>query len=478
MARLLASLPVRLQVGIGVRCCRRIKTIAVEPKKELEVEQASAYVKAIDNFLAKATDFACGRGTDTDVSEAIAAARQMNRELRERFGAVEEYRCAWEAFSTFSMLGDAVDSAIRYPGEKAAPSVDIAAAAACTLRALFLRRLNQSTEDLPSLDQRTLVDSVAVQVRAALKNDLSRAEAIADAGNEMADPEGDTDFGGLWQDDPLQLARRRKRKTMDAVGKWTLVERLGKGGNAEVWRATQYAGNDVALKILLSSTPSKEPYKRFRQEIGALKQLDDLPGVLPIHEFSLPEEPDIMNPAWLSMPVATRLRDAVKDMSLDQIQIVEAFQAVASTLIECAARGIFHRDIKPDNLYWYEGRPVIGDFGLAYVPQRETLTLPGRKLGPAFFLPDELLRSPHTAKPGPADVFMFSKTFWVFVTGQRYPPQGEIRAEHPNVRVDEYWIGRNTNKLDELICRCTNATPENRPKMVDVASALAKWLKQ
>ena len=57
----------------------------------------------------------------------------------------------------------------------------------------------------------------------------------------------------------------------EVVGQWELVDQLGQGGNAEVWRASDGAV-DVALKILHQRRADSEPYQRFRQEIQALRQ--------------------------------------------------------------------------------------------------------------------------------------------------------------------------------------------------------------
>jgi serine/threonine protein kinase len=175
------------------------------------------------------------------------------------------------------------------------------------------------------------------------------------------------------------------------------------------------------------------------------------------------------------MPIATRLDEYLgPDSSLDEI--VLAMRQISETLARCAERGIFHRDIKPANLYWFNGRSVIGDFGLVYLPNRQALTESGRKFGPLFFLPDEMLNDASSAEPGPADVFMLAKTLWVLATGQNYPPQGEIRTANKQVRLSGYWNEPKAHLLDELVARCTNVNPNDRPTMKEVAEELSAWL--
>ncbi len=174
------------------------------------------------------------------------------------------------------------------------------------------------------------------------------------------------------------------------------------------------------------------------------------------------------------MPIATQLGEFLRNSSLTEI--ISSVCEISETLARCAEKGIFHRDIKPANLYSFNGRSVIGDFGLVYLPDREALTKPGRKFGPLFFMPDEMLNDATSAKPGPADVFMLAKTLWVLATGQNLPPQGEIRTGIKQARLSAYWNEPKAHLLDELIERCTDANPNERPTMRKVFEELSAWL--
>ena len=75
-----------------------------------------------------------------------------------------------------------------------------------------------------------------------------------------------------------------------SIGKWELVDPLGKGGTAEVWRATD-GESIVALKILNQRRTESEPYQRFRQEIETLRQIGGHPSIMPLLDAHLPEAP-------------------------------------------------------------------------------------------------------------------------------------------------------------------------------------------
>src|SRR6266498_3122384 len=136
----------------------------------------------------------------------------------------------------------------------------------------------------------------------------------------------------------------------DRVGDWTLLEALGSGGNAEVWRAKHASSGTVAaLKLLRVRNPGSERYRRFRDEIRVHQLLAGTPGLLPLLDHSLPDHPSRVEPAWLAMPEATLIRDALAEADLHTT--VAAMASIAATLASLAERRIHHRDVKPENLY-------------------------------------------------------------------------------------------------------------------------------
>ena len=71
------------------------------------------------------------------------------------------------------------------------------------------------------------------------------------------------------------------------VGPWTLGERLGRGGNASVWKATRLdTETGVALKIISVRKVEQESYQRFVREIRFLREHQAVPGLLPLLDSS------------------------------------------------------------------------------------------------------------------------------------------------------------------------------------------------
>jgi serine/threonine protein kinase len=257
------------------------------------------------------------------------------------------------------------------------------------------------------------------------------------------------------------------------VGDWILGDLLGAGGNAKVWRARGKSGEDMALKIL--NRPRGERYQRFRHEVALLERLGERPGLLPLVDCHLPSSPTQGDPAWLAMPIAQSLKDHLGDERALE-EVVSAVHEIAVTLAALAGEGIGHRDIKPTNLYWHNGRAVVGDFGLADFPGKDSITVEGRRLGPQYYIAPEMLSDAAKASPHPADVYSLAKTLWVLATGQNYPPPGEQRRDTSAVMLSTYIDHPRAHLLDGLIEDATRYDPGMRPDMNTFAADLEAWL--
>lgn len=267
-----------------------------------------------------------------------------------------------------------------------------------------------------------------------------------------------------------------RRKVDEVIDGWSLREPLGHGGNAEVWRAEDSDGKAVALKILFRTNPRSEPYQRFRSEIDILKKLGPYPGVLPVIDARIPARPSKARPAWLAMPLAVLICKALGDQPSLRT-VVEAISTIAETLASLAAEHeIYHRDIKPTNLYRFKDSWCVGDFGLVDYPDKASLTLPGRWVGPIHYLAPELLVDPDNADSGPADVYSLAKTLWVLATGQNYPLPGPLLREFPPCQISSYITDERAYLIEALIEKATHPAPEERPSMQDIAEELSAWL--
>lgn len=156
---------------------------------------------------------------------------------------------------------------------------------------------------------------------------------------------------------------------------------LGRGGNGEVFRIELLKGKEKLEKEwpnvdlcklvvkFFSYDEKKNPveqkkrYERFRREIKIQSEIcQRLSGVIPILEYSCPDEYSGRKyEAWYIMPEAEVFKVS-KVIPLKQK--LEQMLELANTISDLHKKGIMHRDIKPDNIFFYENQICLGDFGL------------------------------------------------------------------------------------------------------------------
>lgn len=252
-------------------------------------------------------------------------------------------------------------------------------------------------------------------------------------------------------------------------GTYELQDKLGAGGNGEVWRAVG-TGREVALKILKRSKKAPaDAGPRFVREVTTLRRLEGVVGVLPLLDG--PADQSDLSERWFVMPIAIPLKQHLgPDASLKAI--CEAHAQLAAALGRVHERGIAHRDIKPDNLYWFNEQWCLGDFGLADLPDAEELTQSDKKLGPAFYIAPEMLNDAADADGKRADVYSLGKTLWVMATGQTYPMPGVHDPTFAGAAISTYRNDPRSSLLDELVRRMTLLNPLQRLRAADVAHEL------
>jgi len=149
-----------------------------------------------------------------------------------------------------------------------------------------------------------------------------------------------------------------------ALGRYTLVERIGEGGMGEVWKA--YDANldrNVAIKMLLRGTlDDVKTRARFRREALVLSRLSHA-GVATIFDFDAHEGCDFLVMEYVSGgTLETRLAAGAIPVE----EVIEIGIAIAAALDNAHRNGFLHRDLKPANVaLTSEGQPKILDFGLA-----------------------------------------------------------------------------------------------------------------
>jgi len=250
-------------------------------------------------------------------------------------------------------------------------------------------------------------------------------------------------------------------------GKWSFVKRLGKGGNGEVWLA-KYDRQTCAIKVL--SKVAEKAYSRFRDEIQVLKGNSDVTGIIPLLEAELPEFGK--GTPWYAMPVATPALDVLAGKGIPDV--VSAIAEIAETLEVLHSRNITHRDIKPQNLLFLDGKSCLTDFGLVDFPDKPDVTAKNEDIGPRWTMAPEMRRNATNADFKKADIYSLGKTLWILLTKQTKGFDGQYSAAS-SVGIRTYLGQKFTAPLDNLLTIATDNAPNRRPTISEFLNTLREW---
>ncbi len=217
------------------------------------------------------------------------------------------------------------------------------------------------------------------------------------------------------------VAAMRAVAAGDTVGRYELLEEIGEGGMATVYRARdQQLRREVAVKVLFPHLAKRsDVVRRFAREARAAAALEH-PNILRVLDVGVPDGTSTA-PPFLVM-------ELIRGHSLAEFTQANAplppehaaamVAELAGALQLAHAAGIVHRDIKPANVMaTTDGRLLLTDFGVAQVAADESLvTRTGALLGtPAYMSPEQAVGDDITAA---SDVYSLAVTLYQMVTGE------------------------------------------------------------
>ena len=230
----------------------------------------------------------------------------------------------------------------------------------------------------------------------------------------------------------------------DTICNCTLLQKCGEGAYGEVWLARDAIGANVALKII------KNGGRYSERELAGLKNYKDCnhPNLLKIRYVEITDAQiicimdaaDDLNKGvgeYQPDTLANRLR---KYDRLDGKEITDMLDGLLLGLEELHKHGLVHRDIKPDNILWVNGRATLADVGLiAFEGAGSLVGTPG------FLSPRVLEGNPAEASD---DFYALGKVIYCALTGLAV-------SEYPSLPVD-VTISMDANLNKALRESCTH----------------------
>jgi serine/threonine-protein kinase len=213
--------------------------------------------------------------------------------------------------------------------------------------------------------------------------------------------------------------------------KWTLDRLLGAGGMAVVYAATHRNGQRVAIKMLHPDVASDEEIKaRFLRE-GYLANAVGHPGSVRVFDDDTTDDGDPFLVMELLDGETVERRWRRAGPRLDPAEALAIANDVLEVLAAAHARGIVHRDVKPENVFLTRAGAVkILDFGIACLrqPSLTTATLRGVAMGTPVFMPPEQARGRWDEVDARSDLWSVGALLFALLTG-RFVHQAETPNE-------------------------------------------------
>jgi hypothetical protein len=200
------------------------------------------------------------------------------------------------------------------------------------------------------------------------------------------------------------------------LGRYEIIEQLGQGGMAAVYRA--YDPNfdrDVAVKMLLAAA-SDDIRTRFLREARMIAVLEH-PAIVPVYDFGQ----DDSGRAYLVMRLMRHgtLQDLLGETQLPIDRVGQIIARVAAALDEAHAYGIVHRDLKPANVLFDDRQEAyLADFGIAHWSQADTSQTGDQILGTPAYMSPEQISSEHPIGPT-TDVYALGVMLFEMLCGMQ-----------------------------------------------------------
>jgi serine/threonine-protein kinase len=283
------------------------------------------------------------------------------------------------------------------------------------------------------------------------------------------------------------FGHKKPRKLISALegqmlGKYQVLEPLGRGGMARVYRAYHpQLDRYVAIKILRADlVPDDAFFTRFRQEAQAVAALRH-PNIVQVFDHDVEDDISYMVLELLEGDsLKTRLHDyRVRDERMPLGEVVRILLDVLNGLGYAHGRGMIHRDIKPGNiLLTRQGQAVIADFGIAQMVGGTRHTVPGALLGTMNYMaPEQGLEGQSDAR---SDIYSLGVVLYEMLT-QRTPFEADtplavlMKHAHDPLPLPRQIDPAIPEPFERVVLKALAKDPDDRYQS---AEAMARGLKE
>lgn len=254
------------------------------------------------------------------------------------------------------------------------------------------------------------------------------------------------------------------------VGRYELIEKIGEGGMATVYKAKDRLLNrHVAIKVLRPEfTKDTQFIENFRKESQAAAGLTH-PNIVSVYDVG--REGNI-HFIVMELVEGETLSDIIKEEGpLDYKKTIDIMKQVTSALALAHKHGIIHRDVKPHNIIiTTDGTAKLADFGIAKAINDSTIQESHNILGSVHYFSPEQARGSYVDER--SDIYSAGIVMYEMITGQ-VPFDGDsavsIALMHINdvMRRPSELVRNVPPALERVIMKATDKVQTNRYKSAE-----------
>ena len=249
------------------------------------------------------------------------------------------------------------------------------------------------------------------------------------------------------------------------LGKYRIVEKLGSGGMADVYKGIQDGlEREVAIKVLPKAySRDAEMVKRFKRESQATAKLAH-PNIITIYDSG---EQDGLCYYVMEYLKADSLDDIIKrEKKLAVKKALKIAQDILKALAYTHDKNILHRDLKPSNIKFdLRGNAIVTDFGLVKDLEQTSITVSGVSLGTPMYMSPEQLSGDSVDQR--SDLYQVGVIFYEMLAGQApFQNKGPYQPGSKAIQTEAVPpSGLNPEvppELDEFVLKALQKKPDER----------------
>ena len=266
---------------------------------------------------------------------------------------------------------------------------------------------------------------------------------------------------------------------------YKIIKQIGSGGMGNVYLANRNDGQFdkiVAIKVLTKGFSNQNIKRRFLREKQILAQLRH-PNIVPLLDAGTTED----GIPWFVLEFidGQTINKIVTSHELTSRKIVSIMIKTCDAIHYAHTLGIFHRDIKPDNIIIEENdgefNPFILDFGIAHQNDSQKLTDQGHLIGTPGYMSPEQIKGEQSID-NRTDIFSLGVVLYQLFSGTKpfnAPSTVDIHQKiiHDNPTKLCHLIPSFPIDLQIIVETCLNKKPQNRyQSALNLKQDLENWM--